>query len=108
MLTMKDTAGRDEIPARAGLRDRGRDKTITLMLEVIVLDEDGGSCRVRHLSYDFILDLYRLGRDRTVQICQATLLLHRPGIAVHVVVCARNEGCLALIVAILGGVEVDI
>ena len=51
---MKDTAGRDEIPARAGLRDRGRDQTITLILEVVVLDEDGGSCRVRHLSYDFI------------------------------------------------------
>ena len=108
LLTMKDTAGRDEIPARAGLRDRGRDQTITLILEVVVLDEDGGSCRVRHLSYDFILDLYRLGRDRTVQICQATLLLHRPGIAVHVVHRVRNEGCVALIGAILGGVEVDV
>ena len=108
MLTMKDTAGRDEIPARTGLRDRGRDQTITLMLEVVVLDEDGGGCRVRHLSYDFILDLYWLGRDRTVQICQATLLLHRPGVAVHVVHRARNEGCVALISAILGGVKVNV
>ena len=54
------------------------------------------------------MDLYWLGWGRTVQICQAILILHRPGVAVHMIHGARNKGRVALIYDILGGVEVDI